>query len=353
MNTLSKLIEQSEGYDSTKADVVTLARLVRFDPETCRLIAGDESATLAPASLSDGALLDVCAKLGPAVFGKGTSRNLPVDYLRAMSPALRAQALNEHCTNANGSKWLVRYSGEEVRAVMDGAYPGGKVGVDFENTTYLKIVNHFADTMADKLPDLRDGKSTVSRDDLNLRIIWKDINRGGAGGGYGVGVYVGNGETGARRLRVLPMIKRNACDNSLIADTQKESFSWVHRGSYAGLRVQFKDAIGVALQASAELLDRMLLAEEEEIPAFDDVLSGMAIKYGWSNDIRNAVWQGTERETTRAAIVNGITWAAHTQGLDPNAQADMEIEAGRILVADGDLFSQAAKLYRQERAGLV
>ena len=93
-------------------------------------------------------------------------------------------------------------------------------------------------------------------------------------------------------------------------------------------------------------------AEEEQIPDFEAVLSGLARQHGWAQPVHSAVLIGTEGNTTRAGIVNGITYAAHRAVEHPNDQVDMEILGGAILTAPDSLFTQAARAHRREMAGI-
>ena len=120
----------------------------------------------------------------------------------------------------------------------------------------------------------------------------------------------------------------------------------------AAMRTQFKAAIGKMLNAAGELLDRMIAAEDEQVPDFESVLAGLAIKHGWPIDVRDAVFSGTENSHTRAGIVNGVTYAAHAAVSEPNDQADMEMLGGRLLVAPDSLFADAARSYRRQQAGV-
>jgi hypothetical protein len=351
---LQTLIERSEEYDQLKADYSEKARYFHFDEQARIVPPGVAGFSSLPLTVSDHALTQICAKLGPAVFGKGSQKSLPRDYLQAIAPDLRAENLNRHIANTNGNSWMVRAYKETARAVLAGDYPGGRdINGDFDNTQYLKIVQSFLDEIDhSKFPGLKIARSSVTEDDLNIRIIWKNDPRGGAGRGYGLGTAIINGETGLRKLKIPSLIQRHSCENSIVVDADGESFAFIHRGSFAALRTQFKAAIGKALQIGANALDKMLAAEEEQIPDFYNVLEGLAEKHNWPREIAMTVAEGTEGQHTRAGIVNGVTWAAHTIFDDPNDQMEMETLGGQLLYAPANLFTQLANDHRRAEAGL-
>ena len=351
---LDQLINQSSEFDSRKADHIAPAREFHFNSlaaiEPPAILGGLQSAPLMP---DEHALRQLCTKLGPAVWGKGTSKSLPYDYVTTIPADLRSTAFNRHLQDANGSRWMVRGYGNKARAVLSGDYPGGaNHDGDFENTQYLKAVHELVTASLPSFPEIRLVRPSVTPDDLNIKVMWKNVQTGtDEGGQYGIGVYIGNGETGSKKLSVLPCLQRTKCDNSIILDSEN-GLAMVHRGSLAAMRTQFKAAIGRMFQVGAELLDRMIAAEEEQIDDFEMVLGGLAIKHGWRDDISAAVMVGTEGKRTRAGIVNGVTWAAHTRIENPNEQVEMEMLGGSILVAPDTLFATAAKQCRREMAGL-
>lgn len=354
LQQLQSLVNTSEQCDLQKADFVAAARSFSFD-EQARIVPPTSGGfSSAPLAMTEHSLRQVCSKLGAAVFGKGTSKGLPHDYLSAIPKDLLADNLNRHLTASNGNKWMVRGYGESARAVLAGNYPGGTDAAgDFENTQYLRAVTTLAEGQLEQFPDMKLIRPTITADDLHIKMTWRDVDTKGDGGNgnYGVGVYIGNGEIGNRKLTVYPLIQRTSCTNSIIFSGEN-GLEMVHRGSLNAMRIQFKAAIGRIFSASAELLDKMIAAEEQTIPDFEATLAGLALKHGWAEPVRDGVFIGTEGKQTRAAIVNGVTYAAHTAVGDAGEQVEMEILGGAILTAPDSLFTQAAKAYRREQAGI-
>ncbi len=361
---LHTLIAKSQAADRTKYDYAAFARHLHFNP-SAQMSLGPEIAyelgERVARPLSEHATRQLFAKLGPAVFGKGSNKILPFDYLSAIPQDLLAQNLNRHLVNGNGSKYLVRCTGsgdEErgtVRAILDANYPGGAdEHGDFENTQYLKVVQSFIDEQPDNYPDLKLVRPYVGADEIGIKISWRDVNplRDDKGGSYGIGTFIGNSEIGTGKLKILPFVQRTTCENSIIY-TRDSGIELIHRGSFAAIRTQFKAAIGKALHAAADVLDKFIEAEYEQIPDFDAVLSGLALQHGWSEPVKVSVAVGTEGKQTRAGIVNGVTYAAHSSSIiEPLKQIEMEMLGGELLMVPARDFEQAANFARRRAAGL-
>lgn len=338
MNAITDYLNKSGEYDQHKADYSEFARNLKFDEQSDLIIPPQMFGAVPPLSPTVWAWGQIFSKLGPAVFGKGASKSLPSDYLLAIPPDLRSVNLNRHLQNANGSAWLVRGYDQQARAVLSDGY--SIIG----NTELLEVLEGVVEQ--NKTTDFRLSRPSVTADDLNIRTIWKDTK----GGNYGIGVYIGNGEIGNRRLRIYPLIQRHSCENSIIIEHDK-GIEFVHRGSKITKMVLIKSVIAELFGVAAEILEKMIAAESEQIPDFTTVLDGLAVRYGWDENTRMTIAVGTEGSQTRAGLVNGVTYAAHViPNITPNDSADMEILGGRILLAPDSLFRQAVYAVKsQER----
>lgn len=341
MSLLADLIDRSEDFDRTKVDFKIEAPGMWYDRQA-RMNLSELPIPLEP---TEWASRQLYAKLGPIVYGRGKGKPLPFDYLHALPAQLRATVLNDHLQAARDKQWLVRAYGTRARAVLDGDYP------IVSNTELLQAMDALIDAEDGRFPGMQLVRPSVTPDDLNLKIVWRNVDgRPGHNGQdrspYGIGVYLGHGEVGNRKLRLLPQVQVHSCTNSVMLDTDSESLVLSHRGSLASIMVLLKAALGRVLRSSAQLLDRLILAENERIEDMSAVLDGLALEYGWSADVSKAVAFGTGGRKTRAGLVSGVTYAAHTVFEDPNDQADMEVLGGRILVADWSLFGRAAEMAR-------
>jgi hypothetical protein len=282
-------------------------------------------------AMTDTAYSQIFSKLAPTVYGKGSAKSLPTDYLTTIPADLRAEILKRHCRDANGfQSWMIRGFDDRCRAILHSHYPGGiNEQGQFDNTQYLTILRSLLPAIPPS--DFHLVRPFVSSDYTIVRAISK-FNEDGS---YGIGVAISNDETGGHKLRVMPLVKRTSCDNSIMVDRSSTSLEMVHRGSIAAMRTQFKAVLGVALKASQELLNRVIEAEEKELDDFSTILEGICKEQGWKNGIRDSVMQGTENRQTVMGIVNGITYAAHAYKIDDqNQMLDMEVYAGSLLYAE-------------------
>ena len=173
----------------------------------------------------------------------------------------------------------------------------------------------------------------VDADTLHLKICVADDQ----GGNYGIGAYVGNGETGNRAIRVAPFIQRHACTNSII---------WVEGGweqrhyrvTPAFIFGAIKEKLGQAIGMATELLEHLVRAEMDKIDDFGVMVERLCKEKGLNQGTRDLVLMGSERAQTRLGLVNGLSYAAHQVG-DPELAIDLESMAGAILVGRNSLFS--------------
>jgi hypothetical protein len=340
-NTLAVLLEKSRGFDLLKHDHKVAARDVSFDSLARITLPTPVGLPLTPLTLRKWSLDQIASKLGPAVFGKGSGKRLPVDYLLAMPDDLRGEVLTRHCQDANGRSWLVRGYENEARAVLDGDYPV------IRNTDLLETITEIVAAEVASFPNMRLVAPHVDGDDLHVKIMWRGVAT--PDGIYGLGVYVGNGETGQRKVRFIPAIQRSSCDNSILMRND-DRIEIVHRGSLASRRIQIAAAMQNLFSAGAELISKMIESYGRSLPTFRDTVHGLAIRYGWADEFTDAVFAGSENSHSVAGVVNGVSSAA--KELDPHERIEREIFAGRLLDAPAGLFTNAARLARRKAHGL-
>jgi hypothetical protein len=119
---LKNLIELSRQFDAEKVDTTGPVKAFRFDPSGRIVAPRDPSLTLlrgAPLSgeMTRHAFRQLCSKLGPVVYGKGSDRTLPADYLLTMPADQMAYNMNRHVTGADPKRsWLDIVSTETAAA---------------------------------------------------------------------------------------------------------------------------------------------------------------------------------------------------------------------------------------------
>lgn len=364
--TIQDIIAKSIAFDAKKSDYRVPAKELEFreggvllpekhsDADGAAALFLEQGAT--QFGVNDNALRDFCSKLAPAVYGKGTTRILPFDYLSTIPPTLRATVLTDHAHSANGAKWLIRTHDTTARAVLGTDYPAGKNAAgEYENTQFLRVIETLVAEEPELFPEIKLVRPHITPDGMGLKIIWRDVSplSDGNGGMYGIGTYIGNSEIGHGTLTGCGLVQRHSCENSIINRKENE-FAIFHRGSFTAMLIQFKAAIGKLFGAAGETLDALIEADKEKINDFTTVLDGLALKYGWAQTVKNHVLLGTEGRQTRAGIVNGVTYAAHAAyPTEPEKQIEFEMVGGDLLFVPAKTFTDAANYARQKAAGLV
>lgn len=283
---------------------------IRYDDDTSAMIFPGGLFGDVALPMNAHALWQVCDKLGPP----------PYSYLRNCPPDLAATNLNHwQRENHRDREWLVRSFSGEARAVLSSGYK------PIDNDHVLGIVR---DILAKEGLSYKLIRPYLTPDRLHLKVSVADQS----GGHYAIGFYVGNGEVGNAALKCRPFIQRHSCTNSIIFD---EGFSQSHVGSgltVASLRVMLKAGIGTAIAVSAQSLEEVILAEEDEIPNLTAVIDNIATVNRYNNDTKSAIAIGTEGKMTRMGLVNGLSFAAHkVEGLDQEDRIALEFFAGTVL----------------------
>lgn len=363
VDQIAQLQQQADEYSQTKADQKTKVREVSW--QVAKIVADRNKApvdalqlqlppsgfgALPPLNPTEYALRQVFARLAPQVYGKGTTKTLPADYLFAVDPQLRAHILNHHCqVNGNGGEWLIRADADRARAVLSSDY------TVIDNAEVIGLLQTVIAQQQPQLPQLTIARSSLTPDTFHAQIAFRNVDtpnsegdhpRGNGGGGYAVGVYIGNDEIGSRKLRALPFVMRHSCTNSTIFDSGA-GVEFMHRGSRQSKLSLFVAQIVEALQGTGELLDKMIAAQAQTIPSFADVVAGLSLRYGWTKDVTSNVLIGSEGSETRWGLVQGVSFAA-TRVADADAATDLSIASGRMLAAPQSLFAEAAKRQRVE-----
>lgn len=321
MDTVRKLLELSVSYDHWKTDYAGRASTFSFDKESRVNLPGTLFGQPEPLRMTDWAWRQVFTKLGPAVFGRGSYKSLPYDYLMAIPADLRAENLNRHLQAHNGTEWMVRAFQDQCRAVLSTDY------LRVASTDVLRMMQKVWDEHAPANAQII--RSYVTPDELGFKTTWKDE----VSGHYAVGIYVGNGEIGQAKLRVLPLIQRHSCTNSIIFDDEN-GISVTHRGDWDYLQYRIANALKNVFELSYDWLQKILDAEQQPIEDFASILDDLSKQHGWTDEQKTIVAIGTEGHETLAGLVNGISYAAHEAVSDPSETVTWELLAGRVLASN-------------------
>lgn len=335
--TLHDLHQMSVEYDTYKADFDIPAGLIRFDEQARMVVSGDVDLF----GNGGGMVLPVLPRALGHIAGRLGGPSL--GYLKKCNGDnglldLRAENINRWLRLYDQEKvWKLRTYQNDVRAVMSEHYrPVG-------NTEMLRhILDLVPNDFAYKLV-----RPFVDPDTLYIKMTFADDDSGN----YAVGAAFVNGEVGNHQLKVLPFVQRHACTNSIVYTNG--GWSHKHYGvTRAWLVGSIKQMIGNVFDLGADLLERVVQAEMEQIPDVAETIKAICKKRGLKPHVQNAAIAGSEYRHTRMGVVNGLSFAAHAaEGLTVSERMDLESLSGAILAEDGDLFAvatRAAKLTIEE-----
>jgi len=342
------LYNQALEMKTKKSDYMTIAQDIDFN-ELCEAVLPPAETNLFgnvayvqpdPLPMTENGFGQMCGKLGKEVmkpiFNK---KQVPADFLLyAVDPDIRAELMKRFVSKMGKEKWLVRTFDGNVRSVLSEGY--GVFDNDEILETLLDLINDPASEVLRERGQLV--RSFVTPDELHVKVIVPNVHRSERGGNYGTGFYVGNGEIGNVKIKFFPCVQRHSCTNSIIVE--QNGFSEFHKGDIETKRILFKANMLNAFGKSSDALKRMLVAEEEKLPSFDDILLGMAKENGWSEKEKLAVIKGTENQETVAGLVNGITYAAHHVHGTSEEAIKWETLGGRLLTAKGTIFDRARRV---------
>ena len=202
---LSTIVKKLKEFDELKSDGTYPTGELRFDSETCQIVApADLFAAKVGYDMTDWALGQACGRLG----------NIPVAYMKRCPPDLRATNLNHWLGKMPEDRELfLRFYGPECRAIL--------------SKQYLPVAN--SDVAEGLLDIMGDGYDIVRPyfDPHTIHLKFRTMSDPNDDN-FGYGVYVGNGEIGNRALTVAGFIQRNSCANSIIITG--ENWRLVHRG---------------------------------------------------------------------------------------------------------------------------
>jgi hypothetical protein len=329
---LHHLITQAEEYEQDKQDYgpgpvseyafTTSECLLQLPPNLDSVLLTGKMYESLP--LTEHALRQVCGRLGPAAYDYGSTRSLPFEYMRACPPHLRATNLNHWIPKVpEGREWFVRRYEDNIRAVLTNRYSV----VDTLET--LKWVQQIIDERGNGGIDV--ARAYLTPDTLGLDVFMGNIDPGGIGGPYRTGVRVGTGEIGNRRISVAPYVQRTACTNSIVWQGQGY-WAHPHTGRTRVLRQQFLVAMVGAFEGTEPLLEKLLEAENKDLPNFDKILDDMCERQSWGQEVRDNVIRGSEQQNTVWGFVNGLTYASQHLG-DEEERDATDMLAGEFLRA--------------------
>lgn len=324
---LDQLIEKSMAHDEHKTDFGPASAKTEhvFNPDGNLIVSQnllmDSNVLLHP---TDWAMKQVCARLG-ATCWPGSKRTLPFNYIMACPPGLRARQLN-HWLNETPQdrKWFVRAYDDQARAVLTNRYTPVDV------TDVLKWVAEAIDSSPGTTVTFE--KSHVGPDSLHLKVIHKTVDTRDDGD-WGTGAYIGTGEIGNYRIRVIPLAQRSSCVNSIYWPHTDWTLAIAHVGHTVVLKTRVIAAIFSAFEGAAHALEQALKSRNLSAPKdFEDYIDDICARMGWSVHDNKAILMGSENDDSLFGVAMGISAAAKRTDTWCK-RVEMELEAGRVLIS--------------------
>lgn len=224
----------------------------------------------------------------------------------------------------------IRAHGDVLRAVGSGdRYQ------PYDNHHLLADAAHAFSQMDTQVPvDKLKIKARQTRDDLYLKVELMQVDLpptrfGPEDQHWSIGVSITNDEVLRGALYVHPFIKRTSCDNSIIIDSEGSlRANHVHSRGY--MRNTLIEGIGAAFRVGPELLNRVLATIHIPLPTIQQVIDQVAQNEGLTDNLKGAVLRGTEGKATLGGLINGLTFAAHTEATSIDQQMRLEKLAGGL-----------------------
>lgn len=334
--TLDEMIDLAKGFDAEKTDFndgykpqFDKGQVVMWHPMI------QEHPPVGPFTITDHALDQICKRLGPVTFGKGTNKMLPRDAFRAWldNPLFSqfASMLLSANVDQGDKSWFTRTYQNNVRAILSDRYAA------VQNSLLLQRVQDALGLLTEQAgkpvqPELI--RSFINPDDLHLRFRIKggDILPPGENGPYGLGIMIKNDEIGMGRIKALPMLWRGVCDNSAVFTDSEYAVNMTHIGNGQLLTEQVALAIGHAITVGGDLLTRFLNMRQIALPNIFETITKIAEQEEWATEVTDAVRLGTEGNSSLYGLFNGVTYAAqHVFADNPNEMLALESLAGSWL----------------------
>lgn len=175
---------------------------------------------------------------------------------------------------------------------------------------------------------------------LNMRFHTEEL------GNFHTGLFVRTDEIGGTSIHILPYIWRQVCKNGMIGSYERKEVtqmrreqSWApiipHRwGDTEDLTYQATKATAFALAYGTNLVKQARAAAYREIPSATGILSSMLeamVPKDLLQETTLRAGAGMEGEHSFMGVVNGITAAAHTDGLSQDTIDELEAAGGTAL----------------------
>ncbi len=239
--------------------------------------------------------------------------------------------------DASKESWLLRASGDRLRAVLSSTYS------PLDNTLLMETLAPMIDSR------LRVDWFALSDEALHLRIVDPAKTRDVLpGDGLSIGVHISNSEVGARALCVDALVYRLICSNGLIALVKGQNLlkrRHVHMAP-PRFKAALEEAVESAFATAEGFLEQLGSTARQAVPDPEDAIEKLGEKWGLSEPVREAAKVALWREETTVrysayGLVNAFTGVAQLLGDDK--RYDLEVLAGQLAQGGVPAFALAPR----------
>lgn len=331
--TFLDLIENAREYASHKHDTLVESHEFYFGQDGRLAIPNPLFGAVTTLGMEDLALNQLGTRLGEKFWD--AKRTIPADFYRQLyktMPENFAKFSNDLLDKSDG-KFLIRGYDDQVRAVLSDRY------ATLDNLEVLEMAATVMEVQNLPHQIVESGRyysqnDGVQRDQMAVRVIFKNFKPSGEDGSYGVGVLIRNGETGGAASEVRPLVMRSSCMNSIVfkEGSQGEPLGvrLTHRGQKDSKIVLMAAAIDEAMPIAVDGLAKFLALKMREID-LNATISKLGEEHGWAEELQMAVNFGSEGHRSMYGLVNGITFAAHEMEIDQSARIELESMAATLV----------------------
>lgn len=283
----------------------------------------------APVNLTTHGLGQLSDKLG-IKYGRAFFNNNPT-----VPTDIKASLFNHFLGENPNKDLLIRTYGDYARGVLSDKY------LIMDHAWVIRQALEFLTdrNSGDVVPHVVVPNYRLDADYMSFTVIVRADNpNGGSDGTYGYGVNIRNGTVGNSSTNVARAFLRHACLNSVYERRIEWAVRHLGGSEYLAQREStIIAAIGSALKASEDLVNRMIRSRRQRLPNVFDVITAMSEAQGLPENLIPTISAGTEQENSLFGLVNGFSYAAtHGEGLEDDVREDLSALSGQLLTQFGD-----------------
>lgn len=253
-----------------------------------------------------------------------TKLQIPITYLRRCPAELRAENTNHWLRGLGEKPLLVRFDGEEVRAILTDKY------VPVDNLSLIRNLR-----MAGEAEGL---SCTVRYEWTPTRFVCQAVSpryeKRVLGEEFLGGIALTNSEVGFSSVGVEALVLRLICTNGMVVREKAIGLRKVHRSSPERLH----EAIARAMTSVAEVLpqigERIESASQELVPESPKYLRQIMEDAEVSEEVIATILEGVGvgETSSRFDLINAITAAGNDPAHSLSTREDLQHLGGRLLL---------------------